>query len=119
MNETRPGTPPGTVPETGDELASVFALLGKRWTVPLLAALLRGGFQYADMRVAAPGLNDRMLSRRLCELVAAGLVVRELVAGPPACVHYRLTRSGTALGPALGGFQRWAEENPFRGRASA
>jgi DNA-binding HxlR family transcriptional regulator len=94
----------------GELLAPVFALLGKRWTGSLLALLLRNGdARIAELRAAAPGLNERTLSGRLCELVDAGLVRRELTAGPPLCVTYRLTSAGTELGPALGGFSRWAQ----------
>ena len=89
-----------------EELAALFALLGKRWTLSLLAALLRGEDRFDQLRAAAPRLNARMLSSRLCELVGAGLLVRELAAGPPPLVHYRLTSAGTALGPALAGFDR-------------
>ena len=32
--------------------------------------------------------------------------MRELAAGPPPLVHYRLTAAGAALGPALAGFDR-------------
>jgi DNA-binding HxlR family transcriptional regulator len=90
-------------------LAPVFALLGKRWTGSLLALLLDGDARIAELRAAAPGLNERTLSGRLCELVDAGLVRRELTAGPPLCVTYRLTGAGRELGPALGGFHRWAQ----------
>lgn len=81
--------------------AALFALLGKRWTLSLLAALGRGDDRFDQLRAAAPRLTARMLSSRLSELVGAGLLVRELAAGPPPLVHYRLTATGAALGPAL------------------
>ena len=89
-----------------EERAALFALLGKRWTLSVLGALLRGDDRFDQLRAAAPRLNARMLSSRLSELVGAGLLVRELAAGPPPLVHYRLTASGSALGPALAGFDR-------------
>ena len=103
----------------GELLAPVFALLGKRWTGSLLAVLLRGDARFAELRAAAPGLNERTLSSRMCELVAAGLVRRELTAGPPLCVTYRLTPAGAELGPAIGGFNRWAEAHLLRSGAAA
>jgi DNA-binding HxlR family transcriptional regulator len=88
-----------------EEMAALFALLGKRWTLSVLGALLRGDDRFDQLRAAAPRLNARMLSSRLSELVHAGLLVRELAAGPPPLVHYRLTATGAALGPALAGFE--------------
>ncbi len=87
-------------------MAALFALLGKRWTLSVLAALLRGEDRFDQLRAAAPRLTARMLSNRLSELVRAGLLVRELAVGPPPLVHYRLTAAGDALGPAVAGFDR-------------
>ncbi|GAA3362307.1 hypothetical protein GCM10017744_052500 [Streptomyces antimycoticus] len=52
-----------------------------------------------------------MLSDRLTELSTAGLVVREVDAGPPLRVAYRLTDAGKALEPALKELSRWAESH--------
>ncbi|MGW1275247.1 winged helix-turn-helix transcriptional regulator, partial [Streptomyces sp. NPDC002491] len=48
---------------------------------------------FADLRRAIPGISERMLSDRLTELGVAGLVVREVDAGPPLRVAYRLTEA--------------------------
>ena len=50
-----------------------------------------------------------MLSDRLAELTAAGLVARTVVEGPPITVSYSLTPSGEALIPALTQLSVWAE----------
>jgi DNA-binding HxlR family transcriptional regulator len=63
----------------------VFALLGKRWTGPIVAALT--------------------------ELGAAGLVVRTVDEGPPLRVSYRLTEAGGALRPALAQPAAWAGQH--------
>jgi hypothetical protein len=55
-----------------------------------------------------PGISERMLSDRLTELAAAGLVVREVYEGPPLRVVYRLTEAGAALEPALTELGGWA-----------
>ena len=51
-----------------------------------------------------------MLSERLTELAAAGLLTREVEDGPPVNVHYRLTQRGEALRPALAELERWGHE---------
>src|SRR4051794_36281311 len=80
-------------------LTRVFALLGKRWTGLIVAVLTQRAAYYAELRRALPKISERMLSDRLAELADAGLVTREVDAGPPLRVTYRLTEVGEALGP--------------------
>ncbi|MGQ4364538.1 winged helix-turn-helix transcriptional regulator [Streptomyces sp. SAS_272] len=89
-------------------LTRVFVLLGKRWTGLIVAVLMERPVHFSDLCRAIPGISERMLSDRLSELGAAGLVVREVDAGPPLRVAYRLTEAGVALGPALAELQEWA-----------
>ncbi|GAA3863983.1 winged helix-turn-helix transcriptional regulator [Streptomyces sp. NPDC003631] len=90
-------------------ITRVFQLLGKRWSGPIVAVLVDQPAHFADLRRAIPGLSERMLSDRLAELGAAGLVVREVDEGPPLRVSYRLTESGAALEPALKALGQWAQ----------
>ncbi|MGP4091641.1 winged helix-turn-helix transcriptional regulator [Streptomyces sp. KR55] len=92
-------------------ITRVFQLLGKRWTGPIVAVLVEQPAHFADLRRAIPGISERMLSDRLTELGAAGLVVREVDEGPPLRVSYRLTESGAALEPALKELGDWAEKH--------
>ncbi|MFJ3231036.1 winged helix-turn-helix transcriptional regulator [Streptomyces sp. NPDC086787] len=102
-------TEPCTTVDRG--ITRVFGLLGKRWTGPIVFVLLGGPAYFADARRAIPGISERMLSDRLTELGAAGLVVREVDEGPPLRVAYRLTAAGAALEPALRELAVWAEEH--------
>jgi DNA-binding HxlR family transcriptional regulator len=52
-----------------------------------------------------------VLSDRLSELTAAGLVARAVDEGPPVAVAYSLTPAGEALLPALGQISLWAGEH--------
>ncbi len=52
-----------------------------------------------------------MLSERLGELAAAGVVERIVLGGPPVSVTYRLTDSGQALLPAIHALTDWARLN--------
>lgn len=93
----------------GAGITRVFELLGKRWTGLIISVLMPGPVYFADLRRAIPGISERMLSDRLGELTAAGLVIREVDEGPPLRVSYRLTEAGTAMDPALKELQTWAE----------
>jgi DNA-binding HxlR family transcriptional regulator len=96
-----------TSPDAG--ITRVFQVLGKRWTGLILAALMNGPGHFAELRRAVPRISERMLSDRLAELGALGLVTREVDEGPPLRVTYRLTTAGTALRPAMTELTRWAE----------
>jgi DNA-binding HxlR family transcriptional regulator len=52
-----------------------------------------------------------VLSERLAELTAAGLVTRTVTEGPPVAVSYRVTSAGEALIPALDALSDWARAN--------
>jgi DNA-binding HxlR family transcriptional regulator len=93
----------------GDEnLIEVFSLLGKRWSGRILGVLMEGPMRFAEISRAVTGISESMLSQRLGELIAAGLVGREIIEGPPLGAAYRLTESGIALRPALHELSRWA-----------
>ncbi|AXK37311.1 transcriptional regulator [Streptomyces armeniacus] len=92
-------------------ITRVFQMLGKRWTGLIIAALMNGPGHFAELRRAVPGISERMLSDRLSELAALDLVTREVDAGPPLRVSYRLTDAGAALRPAMAELTRWAVEH--------
>ncbi|QXE35762.1 helix-turn-helix transcriptional regulator [Streptomyces sp. GMY02] len=92
-------------------ITRVFELLGKRWSGPIISVLMQRAVYFAELRRAVPGISERMLSDRLTELAAAGLVVREVDEGPPLRVAYRLTDAGAAMEPALKELRLWAESN--------
>jgi len=98
-----------TCTKVDSAMTRVFSLLGKRWTGLIVAVLLERPVHFAELRRAIPGISERMLSDRLTELGAAGLVVRQVDEGPPLRVAYRLTATGAALKPALQELGTWAE----------
>jgi len=83
-------------------------LIGRRWAGAILWALAERPHYFAELTSSVPGLSDRLLSRRLRELEAAGLVERSVHGGAPARVSYALTEKGRALEPALGELKDWA-----------
>ena len=84
-------------------------LVGRRWAGAILVTLLDGPRFYRELGAAIPGVSDRLLSQRLRELEAEGVVSREVHDGPPARVSYSLTELGSELEPAIRELHRWAE----------
>ena len=83
-------------------------LIGKRWTGAILSVLLAGGMRFSEIAQAVPELSDRLLSERMKELEAKGVVARRVEPGPPARVVYTLSQMGRDLEPALVEIHAWA-----------
>ena len=84
-------------------------LIGGRWTGAVIQLLLNGRMRFAELRGAIPDISDRMLSERLRELEAEGILARIVVPETPVRVEYELTEKGRALEHALAAVGRWAE----------
>jgi DNA-binding HxlR family transcriptional regulator len=85
-------------------------LVGKRWTGAIVGALIPGPRRFSEIVQAIPQISDRLLSTRLRELEAAGIVRREVLDGSPIRVFYALTPKGHALEPAIGELRAWAQQ---------
>jgi DNA-binding HxlR family transcriptional regulator len=84
-------------------------LIGRRWTGAIVAVLLdHGPMRFSEIAQAVPELSDRLLSERMKELEARGVVVRHVEPGPPVKVTYGLTAMGSELQPALAELKSWA-----------
>ena len=83
-------------------------LVGKRWTGAILIVLMDGPLRFSEVRQFVPDLSDRLLSERMKELEAEGIVERR-VAGSASHVQYRLTGKGQALEPAVRALAVWAQ----------
>jgi DNA-binding HxlR family transcriptional regulator len=83
-------------------------LVGRRWTGAILRVLMDGPLRFSEIAQAIPELSDRLLSERMKELEARGMVQRTVIPGPPLRVQYELSTMGSELEPALAELQRWA-----------
>ena len=92
-------------------LGRAFEFLGKRWNGVLLGTLRNGPAGFRELSRAVDGISDSVLSDRLSDLAAAGLITRTVDDGPPLAVSYALTDRGKALLPALAQITLWAEEH--------
>ena len=76
-------------------------LVGRRWTGAILRVLMDGPLRFSEIAQAVPELSDRLLSERMKELEARGIVERTVYPGPPLRVEYALSQMGRELEPAL------------------
>lgn len=85
-------------------------LIGARWTGAIVNTLLVGRARYGALRDSIPDISDRMLSERLKELEAEGIVRRIVTPDTPVRVEYELTQKGRGLGDAFQAIGAWAQE---------
>lgn len=85
-------------------------LIGRRWTGVILQALNHGTNRFSALTHTIPGLSDRLLSERLKELEAEGIIVRTVVPTTPVTITYCLTEKGKALESVMDAVTAWAQE---------
>ncbi|HVE93158.1 MAG TPA: helix-turn-helix domain-containing protein [Actinomycetota bacterium] len=85
-------------------------IVGRRWTGVILRFLLSGASRFNSIAQGIPGLTDRLLSERLKELEAEGLVVRSVTPETPVRIEYHLTPKGRALESVIRATAKWAED---------
>lgn len=84
-------------------------LVGRKWTGAIIRALLAGATHFSEFSSVIPGVSDRLISVRLKELEAHGIVERIVIPDKPVRIQYRLTPKGEALGNVVVTISDWAE----------
>ncbi len=86
-------------------------LIGDKWTLLLVAALLHNGpSRFLDLQDGL-GVSPNTLSTRLRRMEKAGLVARHPYSAKPPRSAYKLTQGGSALSPVLEAIRVWASKN--------
>lgn len=85
-------------------LAKAAELLCERWTMILVRELSAGSRRFNDLRRGMPQISPTLLSRRLRQLLDAGVVERVAGNGVSA---YALTRAGRELRPMVEFMGSW------------
>lgn len=88
-------------------VAMAAEILCSRWTLILLRELVVGSTRFNDLRRGMPRISPALLSKRLKELEAAGIVSRFPVNAEPGVYEYRLTEAGRALKPIIEAVGHW------------
>lgn len=87
-------------------------IIGGKWTGSILWHLKDGPVRFNDLARMIGGASKKMITERLRQLEARGLVSRAVVDTSPVSVHYEITALGrTALG-FLDALRQWSEGLP-------
>ena len=102
---------PAHTPPLCSKFHHAVELIGRRWNGAIVWVLLQGTCRFATLRDAIPDITDRMLSERLQELEAEGVIERTVVPETPVRVEYALTKKGRSLATAIDSISEWAEKH--------
>jgi len=95
-------------------VAMAAEVLCTRWTIVLVRELIAGSTRFNDLRRGVPRMSPALLSQRLKDLEASGVISRKRSSQEPNVFEYHLTDAGRALEPlviALGNWgQRWVDK---------
>src|SRR6185503_17940777 len=94
-------------------LAHALDLLGERWAMLVMRELAYGPRRFSGLKGDLPGISANVLTQRLIELEARGLV-RRIRLPPPASVQvYEATEWGLEAVPVIASLGRWAARSPL------
>jgi DNA-binding HxlR family transcriptional regulator len=101
------------------ELTGVLDIVGHKWTLLIVEHLLAGPRRFTEIERALIHANPKMVTARLRELEAAGLVSRTVYAEVPPRVVYALTERGRELRPAIDALRKWGSRATRRALSRA
>lgn len=88
-------------------------LVGERWALLVLRELMLGPRRFSELRGDLPGISANVLSQRLGELEAKGLVRRNQLPPPASAQVYEATEWGLEAEPLIQTLGRWAARSPL------
>ena len=78
-------------------IARALEIVGERWALLVVRDLIQGPKRFTDLRRGLPRIPSNVLSARLKELEAAGVICRRLLPRPSTGIVYELTEYGREL----------------------
>lgn len=84
-------------------IAKAVEVVGERWSILIIREMLIGAGRFNEIARGLPGISRSLLSKRLKQLDASGLIEHN-------DGLYRLTASGHELAPLIFGLGDWAEK---------
>ena len=91
----------------GCPVEATLDLIDGKWKAVILYHLLADTIRFNELRRRLSRITQRMLTRQLRELEAAGLIHREVYAEVPPRVEYSLTALGRSLEPVIRSLWSW------------
>ena len=87
-------------------------IIGGKWTGSILWHLKDGPVRFNDLARMIGGASKKMITERLRQLEAQGLMRREVIETKPLSVVYEATDFGKSALGVLDELRRWSEDLP-------
>jgi DNA-binding HxlR family transcriptional regulator len=94
-------------------IARALDLVGDRWALLVVRELILGPKRFLQLRAGLSAVSPNVLSQRLRDLEAGGVVRRAELPPPASVTVYELTERGHALEPVLLELGRWGSREPI------
>ena len=88
-------------------------LLGEKWAMLVIRELAYGPRRFSELKADLPGISANVLTQRLAELEARGLVRRTRLPPPASVQVYEATDWGLEAVPMIASLGRWAARSPW------
>lgn len=88
-------------------------LIGDRWALLIMRELMLGGRRFSQLRADLTGISANVLTQRLEELEARGVLVRKKLPPPASAQIYELTPWGYEAEIIVREMGRWAARSPL------
>lgn len=86
-------------------------IIGGKWKGSILWHLQDGPVRFNDLARQLGGASKKMVTQRLKEMEALGLVRRKVLSTRPVAVAYEITEFGLSSLTVLEQLKAWAEKN--------
>ena len=98
--------------DDGCATAHALDLVGERWALLVMRELLLGPKRFTDLRESLPGISANVLTQRLEDLEAVGVVERRKLPPPASAWVYGLTAWGQESEELFKVIGRWGARSP-------
>ena len=92
------------------ELQKILDIIGGKWSMSIIYALLSGKKRFKELERMIPGISTRMLVKELKNMEENGIVIRKAFATVPPTVEYSLTVKGNKLETSINELYKWGLE---------
>jgi DNA-binding HxlR family transcriptional regulator len=99
------------MPQPADALSEALAVVGDRWSLLVVDALIDAPKRFAELEASIGGIATNVLSQRLKRLEAAGVLMAAPYNRRPVRYSYSLTSSGRDLAGAMRLLAQWSADH--------
>ncbi len=91
-------------------IETTLKMLGCKWKVLIIRELLTGTKRFCELKKSVTGITQKVLTAKLRDMEALGIVERKVYEQTPPKVEYSLTDIGYSLREVLDALKIWGKD---------